>query len=259
VGGKGVFTAELEEALRSHEIDAAVHSLKDLPTEDPNGLTVGAVPVRANPSDALISRNGYTLDTLPLQACVGTSSHRRAAQLLRYRPDLRTIDIRGNVDTRIRKAMDPNGPYDAIILAYAGLERLGFTSAISQLIPLNIILPAPGQGALAVQCRAEPPSLTLVRSINHLETQAAAAAERAFLSSLGGGCSLPISAYACLDDGMFRLRGRVSSRNGAHQIEAHRSASLSNSQPTLEAAQRLGLEAAQAALEQGAADLLKEA
>src|SRR5437016_9752631 len=137
VGGKGVFTAELEAALKRGTIDLATHSLKDLPTEPPQGLAAGAVPRRANPADVMISRCGYTLETLPTGATVGTSSQRRTAQLLHCRPDLHIANIRGNVDTRIRKALDPSGPYDAIILAYAGLERLDYLNVISEILSLD--------------------------------------------------------------------------------------------------------------------------
>ncbi|RME63951.1 MAG: hydroxymethylbilane synthase, partial [Caldilineae bacterium] len=150
VGGKGLFTAELEHALRSGAIDFAVHSLKDLPTEDAPGLTVGAIPARAPVQDVLISREGMDLDHLPPGATIGTSSRRRAAQLLHHRPDLHILDIRGNVDTRIRKTLDPNGPYDATILAQAGLERLELLEGLpAHVLPFQVMLPAPGQGALA--------------------------------------------------------------------------------------------------------------
>jgi hydroxymethylbilane synthase len=143
VGGKGLFTAELEEALRSSVIDLAVHSLKDLPTEDPDGLAVGAIPTRAAANDVLISRERHTLDMLPEGAVIGSSSHRRAGQLLYSRPYVRIADIRGNVDTRVRKALDPSGPYDAILLARAGLERLGYSDVISEVLPFQVMLPAP--------------------------------------------------------------------------------------------------------------------
>ena len=196
IGGKGVFTAELEAALREGAIDAAVHSLKDLPTESPPGLTVGATPHRVRPDDVLISREGYQLDTLPRGATVGTSSRRRAAQLLHLRPDLQMADIRGNVPTRIDKGLAEDGPYDAIILAYAGLERLGLLEATSQVLPLGQMLPAPGQGALGIQCRDEAESLALLAPLNDISTNVAVTAERTFLSGLGGGCAMPIAAYA---------------------------------------------------------------
>ena len=192
VGGKGLFTAELEDALRRGEIDLAVHSLKDLPTDDPTGLTVGAIPARVSAQDVLVSRGRHSIATLPHRAVVGSSSHRRAGQLLHLRPDLHVIDIRGNVDTRVRKALDPNGPYDAIVLAQAGLARLGHKAVISEVLPIEVMLPAPGQGALAVQCRDDAESLELLVSLDHLPTHCAVAAERAFLAGLGGGCSVPV-------------------------------------------------------------------
>jgi hydroxymethylbilane synthase len=251
VGGKGVFTAELEAALREGTIDLAVHSLKDLPTEAMPGLTIGAVPERGDAADALISRRGYTLDTLPDGAAVGTSSRRRAAQLLRRRPDLRIFDIRGNVDTRVRKALSEDGPYDAILLAKAGLERLGLLNVISQTIPFEYMLPAPGQAALAVQCRDEADSLDLLRPIHHLETALAVTAERAFLAGLGGGCAVPIAAYAQFADG-FQLTGRVCSPDGSQTVEVQ----ASDGSVTPETAAALGRDLAQEALARGAAAIL---
>ena len=153
IGGKGLFTAELEQALHANLVDAAVHSLKDIPVEDAPGLTIGLTPARADVRDALISPAGYTLDTLPSGAVVGTSSLRRQAQLLAVRPDLVVKSIRGNVDTRIRKARE--GQYDAVVLAAAGIIRLGLEEHISQYLPLDAMLPAPAQGVLGVQCRAD--------------------------------------------------------------------------------------------------------
>jgi hydroxymethylbilane synthase len=251
VGGKGVFTAELEAELHSGAIDVAVHSLKDLPTDSPSGLTVGAIPRRADPHDALISRERYTLETLPDGATVGTSSTRRAAQLLYARPDLRLIDIRGNVETRIRKALDPEGPYDAIVLAMAGLERLSYLETVSQILPFDAMLPAPGQGALGVQCRDDAESLNLLRAISDPATAAAVRAERAFLARLGGGCAVPIAADASPDEqGQLYLRGRVCARDGSMQIDVSHVGSMT-------AVDHLGSELAKAALAQGAAALLE--
>ncbi|MBZ0295910.1 MAG: hydroxymethylbilane synthase [Anaerolineae bacterium] len=219
LGGKGLFTAELEAALHSGEIDLAVHSLKDLPTENPAGLIIGAILTRENPADVLVSRAGYTLATLPQGAVVGTSSRRRAAQLLHQRPDLQTADIRGNVDTRVRKALDLDGPYDAIILAYAGLTRLSRAEVISEILSPEAMLPAPGQGALGIQCRDDATSRALLTPLYHLETALAVRAERAFLAALGGGCSVPVAAYATAEAGQFRLTGRVSAVDGRQQIE----------------------------------------
>ncbi len=198
IGGKGLFTAELEAALHDRRIDLAVHSLKDLPTEMPAGLALGAIPPRADAADVLVSRAGHTLDALPAGATVGTSSRRRAAQLLHRYPQLQVADIRGNVDTRIRKALDPEGPYDAILLAYAGVTRLGHGDLIAQTLPLAWMVPAPGQGALAIQCRDETSIRDLLAAVDDAAARASVTAERAFLHGLGGGCSVPIAAHARL-------------------------------------------------------------
>ena len=195
IGGKGLFTRELEAELLSGAVQCAVHSLKDLPVENPAGLTIGCIPERAEARDALISRGGFNLEALPQGAVCGTSSLRRAAQLLALRPDLVIESLRGNVDTRVRKALD--GQYDAIVLAGAGLVRLGLESRVSQWIPLKDMLPAPGQGALAVQCRAEDAeTLALLEALEDRSTRRAVEAERGFLSGLGGGCALPVAAFA---------------------------------------------------------------
>jgi hydroxymethylbilane synthase len=248
VGGKGVFTAELEAALHARQIDFAVHSLKDLPTETPDGLVIGAVPLRADPADALVSAAGHTVTTLPDGAAVGTSSRRRAAQLLHLRPDLRILDIRGNVDTRLRKAFA--GEYDAILLACAGLERLGRLDAVTERLTLAQMLPAPGQGALGVQCRDDAESLGLLAPIRHAPTTTAVTAERAFLAGLGGGCSLPIAAYADVDETALFLRGRVNSPDGAQQIDVDISGSSAHPE-------MLGYQLADLALGKGAAALLE--
>ncbi|MEK7326974.1 MAG: hydroxymethylbilane synthase [Chloroflexota bacterium] len=195
IGGKGLFTEELENALRAGEIDLAVHSLKDLPIQDAPGLVIGAISAREDARDVLISRDGYTLRTLPPNARVGTSSLRRAAQLLAARPDLTLLPLRGNVDTRVRKAM--NGEYDAIVLAAAGVIRLGLQNHITVHLSFEEMLPAPGQGAMAVQCRAgDTAARELLSVIDDPAARAAVTAERAFLKALGGGCSAPVAAYA---------------------------------------------------------------
>jgi len=195
IGGKGLFTQELESELLSGAVHCAVHSLKDLPVENPAGLTLGCIPVRAEVRDALISARGYTLSTLPTNASVGTSSLRRAAQVLSARPDVTTASLRGNVDTRLRKALE--GQYDAIILAGAGLTRLGLEAQVTEWLSLEVMLPAPGQGALAVQCRADDEETrSLLSSLEDTATRAAVTAERQFLLGLGGGCAVPVAAYA---------------------------------------------------------------
>jgi hydroxymethylbilane synthase len=246
IGGKGLFTQELESELYQGEVHAAVHSLKDLPVEDPPGLCLGAIPARGEVRDALVSARGFTLGNLPEGARVGTSSLRRSAQLLRLRPDLRIEPLRGNVDTRLRKAQ--NGLYDAILLAGAGLVRLGLADQVSQWIPLEEVLPAPGQGALAVQCRTEDShTLRLLAAIEDVPSRRAVLAERAFLAGLGGGCSLPVAAYAELRDGSIHLHSRVISLDGSKTVECK----AQGQEP-----QELGLECARQALEQGAAELL---
>ena len=258
MGGKGLFTAELEAALRSHAIDLAVHSLKDLPTELSQGLVVGAILRRANPADVLVSRCSYTLETLPIGTTVGTSSHRRAAQFLSQRPDLHIADIRGNVDTRMHKALASSGSYDAIILAYVGLERLGHLDVVSQILPLEQMLPAPGQGALGIQCQDEAAVLDLLACLHHPETAAAVGAERAFLAGLGGGCALPVAAYASLEHGELHLWGRVLALDGSAQIEGSATTHIGETPgPDMRMACQMGIELAQVALEKGATALLE--
>ncbi len=249
IGGKGVFTAELEAALQSGAIDLAIHSFKDLPTELPAGLVVGAVPARAEAADVVISRAGYTLATLPPGAVVGTSSSRRAAQLKYHRPDLQIMDVRGNVDTRVRKALAADGPYDAMLLAQAGLERLGHAHVITQVLPATVMLPAPAQGALAVQCRSDGDILALLAPLEHTPTRRAVDAERAFLAGAGGGCALPIAAFATVTDEVLHLQGRVTAPDGSRQIDV--AASGPSADP-----HTLGARLAAEALAAGAGDLL---
>lgn len=254
IGGKGVFTAELEAALREKRIDCAVHSLKDLPTDSPDGLMIGAITPRANPADVIISREGYTLATLPTGAVVGTSSRRRAAQILHKRPDLIIRDIRGNVDTRIRKAFAADGGYDAIVLAAAGVERLGRGEVVTEMLDFNDMLPAPGQGAIAVQTRADFALLQMLTPIHDLPTALAVTAERAFLAGLGGGCTLPVAAYAYLYGERLSLRGRVCSTDGIQQIEL----SAGDEVADMGEAERLGRGLAQQALDKGAKTLIEQ-
>ncbi|MCB0166518.1 MAG: hydroxymethylbilane synthase [Anaerolineae bacterium] len=251
IGGKGLFTLELEEALRRDQIDLAVHSLKDLPIEDSPGLTVVAVARRAAINDVLVSRLASRLADLPDGAVVGTSSLRRAAQLLAQRPDLRIKDIRGNVDTRLRKLDDPAHGYDAIILAQAGLDRLNYQLDHVHPIPEEIILPAPGQGALAVQGRADDEVTTAYLEIlDHAETRAAVTAERAFLGGLGGGCSLPVGALARVENDRLFLQAVVGDAVGTRLIKVAGHGSIDEPQT-------LGAQLAQQALDQGAEILLQ--
>jgi hydroxymethylbilane synthase len=190
-GGKGLFTKEIEEALLAGSIDLAVHSLKDLPTENPAGLALAAIPERESPFDAMV---GSTLADLPFGARVGTSSSRRGAQLLILRPDLDIQPIRGNVDTRLRK--QKTGEFHAILLAAAGLRRLGLEHEMAQIFSAQEICPAPGQGALAVQTRAADEAFEICRALNHSATEQSVICERTVLSALGGGCQLPVGVFA---------------------------------------------------------------
>ena len=246
IGGKGLFTQELEQALLDGRVHAAVHSLKDLPTDDVEGLKIGAIPVRADRRDVLVCPAGHTLDEIPAGAVVGTSSNRRRAQLLAYRQDLSIESIRGNIDTRIRKAQQ--GHYAAILLAAAGVSRLGLQELITQFLPLEIMLPAPGQGALAVQCRAiDQDTLRFLNVINHLETVQAVCCERAFLAALGGGCSLPVGAIAQVDAGEIRLQGVVASLDGRRTLRL----STTGTDPI-----RVGQALAQECLDRGAREYI---
>jgi hydroxymethylbilane synthase len=203
VGGKGLFTLELEEALRDGSVDLAVHSLKDMPTDDPPGLTLQAIPERADPRDVLV---GKRLEDLKPGAIVGTGSVRRRLQLLALRPDLDIRGIRGNVDTRIRKMRD--GAYDAIVLAAAGLARLGRSDEIDQAFSLEEMIPAVGQGALAVQCRRDDPRVhRLLDAIHHPPTATCVAAERSFLHTVSGGCSAPAACHAVFEGDQVRGEG----------------------------------------------------
>ncbi len=248
IGGKGLFTQELESELLSRAIHCAVHSLKDLPVENPARLTIGCIPARAEVRDALISARGCTLSTLPKGASVGTSSLRRAAQLLSLRPDLHTESLRGNVDTRVRKALD--GQYDAIILAGAGLTRLGLEKNVTEWIPLDVMLPAPGQGALAIQCHADDQTtLSLLAALDDEFTRKAVTAERAFLSGLGGGCAVPVAAYAISkQSSVISLTGLVISEDGKKVVKVVGEGTN---------ALQLGNELAQQAISQGASEILK--
>jgi hydroxymethylbilane synthase len=264
IGGKGLFTAELEDGLRERRIDLAVHSLKDLPTEMPADLCIGAIPNRANPADVLVSRGGNTLDELPRGATIGTSSVRRASQLLAFSPDFKIIDIRGNVDSRLKKALDPDGPYDGVVFARAGLERLGLLDESHYEIPGELMIPAPGQGALAIQCREEDAFRELLAPLNDADTELAVTAERAFLEALGGGCSLPIAAHGAVthwspEETTARLIGRVLSPDGASQVEVGHAAPVSeNPEPDIKIARDLGLTLAMMAIENGALEILSE-
>ena len=210
---RDVFTRQLDEAILGGEVDLAVHSLKDVPTEPPEGISLAAVMQRHDPSDALVSAERYDVDGLPERAVVATSSLRRRAQLLHRRPDLRVVGIRGNVDTRIRKMRE--GEATAVVLARAGLERLGLDTPHT-IIPLDVVLPAVGQGALTAATLEDHPLRALVReALNHEPSERAVLAERAMLRALEGGCRVPVGALGFVEGGVVRLRGVVASPDGA--------------------------------------------
>jgi hydroxymethylbilane synthase len=221
IGDKGLFVKEIEEALLDGRIDWAVHSVKDLPSELPNGLRVGTLAARSDPRDALVARHGLNLATLPENAVIGTSSLRRRAQLLHWRPDLAIVPVRGNVDTRLRK-LETDG-LDGIVVAAAGLVRMGWEGRISDIIPPEISLPAVGQGALGVEMRSDDEEAhTLFQPLTCTATQAAVTAERTFLARLQGGCQVPIAAWATVDDSRLCLRGMISDIDGLTLLQGER-------------------------------------
>jgi hydroxymethylbilane synthase len=247
--GKGVFIKEIEEALLSKQIDLAVHSFKDLPTESPAGLTVAAVPEREDPRDCLISRFGEQLRELPRGSVVGTGSLRRKAQILRVKKDIRVATIRGNLDTRLRKVQD--GDVTAIVVAYAGVRRLGLVEEVAEVLSFDVMLPAPGQGCLAVQVRSEDTvTRERVEKMNHVPSYRAAQAERSFLAALGGGCLAAIAAHAWEEGGLLWLDGLVLSPTGAEHCREKLWGLPGD-------ATRLGEEVGKKLLSQGAAKLLE--
>lgn len=213
----GVFVKEIEEALKAGDIDIAVHSMKDLPTATPPGLRIAAVPEREDPRDAFICARASSVEELPAGAVVGTGSIRRQAQLLALRPDLRVVDIRGNIDTRLKRLEE--GAYDALILACAGLRRLGLDGRISSVFELPAMLPAPGQGALAIETRDEESAATQAAgALNHPATAAAVAAERRILQRMGGGCNVPVGVHASVTGDAARIEAVVASADGRRII-----------------------------------------
>jgi hydroxymethylbilane synthase len=219
VGGKGAFLKEIEEAMLAGEVDLAVHSLKDVPTALPDGLGLVAMLERADPRDAWISASGAALDALPAGARIGTTSLRRRAQLLARRRDLRVEDLRGNVDTRLRRLRE--GAFDAIVLAMAGLVRLGRAQEVTQPLDAGAFLPAPGQGVIGLECRLGDRAVAeAVAPLHHAPTHRAVTAERGFLAALGGGCNVPLGAHAVADDGALRLRAFVADPEGRTILRA---------------------------------------
>ena len=213
IGGKALFTKEIEEALLDGRIDLAVHSMKDVPAEQPPGLTIGAIPEREDARDAFIGRNAATFDDLPPGAVLGTASLRRQAQALALRPDLKIEMLRGNVDTRLKRLQD--GDFDAILLAAAGLSRLGLAGVIGQRLSPDAFLPAPGQGALAIQCRAEDADAPWLTALNHADTALCVAAERGAMTALEGSCRTAIGALGVIAEGRLRLTVEMLAPDGS--------------------------------------------
>ncbi len=246
VGTKGLFTKEIEEALLDGRIDLAVHSLKDLPTEMPAGLTITAIPEREDPRDALV---GVTLKNLTAGAKIGTSSLRRAAQLRAIRKDLRIESVRGNLDTRVRKLDE--GQYEAIVLASAGLTRLGWAHRIAEILSPEVMCPAVGQGALAVETRTDGLAHDICGALDDATTRAAVTAERAVLASLGGGCQVPIGAHAQVSGGMVQLVGVVISPDGEQVVRKSDRGSVADGE-------NLGRQVGAALLAAGAREILEQ-
>ena len=249
IGGKGLFVKELEQALLDGRADIAVHSMKDVPVEFPDGLGLTTICEREDPADAFVSNTYATLDALPKGAIVGTSSLRRRCQLLQVRPDLDIRDLRGNVGTRLGK-LDA-GQYDAVVLAAAGLIRLGLAARIRHKLEHTLSLPAAGQGAVGIECRlADAQVRALLAPLHHEPTALCVRAERALNAALQGGCQVPIAAFAVLTDNTLHLRGRVGDTDGSLLLRAEASASAS--QP-----EALGRQVADALLQQGAGEILR--
>jgi len=250
IGDKGLFTKEIENALLDLEIDLAVHSMKDLPSFLAPGLMLGAVLKRENPRDVLISHKGYTLSSMPGNGLVGTSSLRRIAQLRALRPDLRTIDLRGNVETRIKKMEEQN--LDGIILAYAGVKRLGFNEQITEIIGTDSMLPAVGQGAIAIEVREDDnETLKIISQINDKNTDFATKSERALLQELEGGCQVPIASLAHIEGDKLHLEALVASMDGQTVIKESLSGDINQ-------AAEIGKLLAQNLLNRGADRILEE-
>ncbi|MGI8590832.1 MAG: hydroxymethylbilane synthase [Nakamurella sp.] len=253
IGGTGVFVIEVRSRLLAGEVDVVVHSLKDLPTAAAPGVALAAVPVREDPADALCARDGLTLDTLPRGSTVGTGSPRRKAQLLRLRPDLEVRAVRGNVDTRL--AMVSTGGLDAVVLAAAGLSRLGRSEAVTHRLGPEMMLPAPAQGALAVERRSADFNsswyATALADLDDSSTRAAVTAERSLLAALEAGCTAPVGAFAEIDGGQMTLTGAVISVDGVREIRGRLTGSVAE-------AHRLGIDLAAQLIDAGAATLLAE-
>ena len=250
IGGKGLFVKEIEEALIHRRIDLAVHSIKDVPTEFPEGLHLSAITKREDPRDVFISRDGKILRDLPQKAKIGTSSLRRQAQLLHFRNDLELLPLRGNLGTRLKKLKTMN--IDGIVLALAGMKRLGLEERVTEIIPTEISLPAIGQGALGIETRQDDREVEgKIQFLNHKDSWIAVSAERAFLKKLEGGCQVPIAAYAQIFGTSLQVEGLVGTIDGRRLIRHHIAGPI-------EKAESLGIKLAEILLEKGAKEILDE-
>lgn len=254
IGGKGVFTEELERELVNKNIDCAVHSLKDLPTENKDNLILGAVLKRASVEDVLITRDRCNFIELNNSAKIGTSSLRRSSQMKSLREDIEVVDIRGNVPTRIEKVFDNSTKYDAVILAKAGVDRLNLSEYIDEIFTTKQLVPAPGQGAIAVQCLKE--SRSIFSKLNDEHTSITTTVERSFLQHLGGGCSLPVGAYCEIENGHLSVAGRVVSLDGKEIIDVSKTSIVIPEKEKSVFAEALGKELAKEALTKGAENII---
>jgi len=250
VGGKGLFVKEIEQALITRRIDIAVHSMKDMPAEIPEGLCIGAIPERENPVDVFISRNGARFNELAAGSIIGTSSLRRGAQLRHARPDMVVRSIRGNLDTRLKKLESEN--FDALVLAAAGVKRLNLEHKITEYLDSALVLPAIGQGALCIETREDDPIVApLVAALDHAATRAAVAGERAFLNRLEGGCQVPIAGHGQIRNDLFTLTGLVAEINGSRVIKGEKTGPLDSSET-------IGIDLAEELLAGGADEILEK-
>lgn len=249
IGDKGLFTRELEVALLDGEVDMAVHSMKDLPTSLPGGLAIGAVCRREYPGDVLVSKNGAKLSELPEGAVIGTSSLRRIAQLKRFRPDLKIVNVRGNLNTRLRKLDEQD--IDALVLAYAGMVRLGFKDRITELVPFEVMLPAVGQGSIGVEVRADDRELLdLLAALDHGPSRQAVSAERSLMRRLEGGCQIPVGALAMVDGDEIVLEAMVADLDGGAMVRSSLSGPAGDPD--------IGARLAEKMIAGGAGDILKK-
>ena len=250
VGGKGLFVKEIEDALLGGQIDLAVHSMKDMPALIPEGLKIGPIPERENPLDVLISASGDRLEDLAAGAQIGTSSLRRSAQILRNRPDVEIVPLRGNLDTRLRKLDE--GQMDAIVLAAAGVRRLGLADRITQILDADTMLPAVAQGALCIEIRGnDNRTASLLAFFEHPDSSVAVIGERAFLHRLGGSCQVPVAGFASVENGVFHIRGMVAELDGTRVYTGKRHGSADD-------CREIGIALAEQLLEAGANEVLEK-